>query len=237
MVSTLVHIDCKIYWMKLRCPYCGLIFDKPRGCMCPGCGKAMNIPSHARKRSKKRPHSDSVRFEQAIATGSSIVSGRLRSILASLIVLFLAGAGLLYRSRDTADKLGDLSNRERDRVTMRSLVTLYVALTNFNSDCGRYPSTEEGLSSLISNPGLPEWDGPYIEVLRYDPWQNPYSYSNTAGVIRMQSLGPDGLAGTEDDILSPHFREMPGDRIKKALDDWRAANEGRPEATETEGSD
>ncbi|TFH17819.1 MAG: hypothetical protein E4H02_01865 [Lentisphaerales bacterium] len=120
---------------------------------------------------------------------------------------------------------------------MRSLVTLYVALTNFNSDCGRYPSTEEGLSSLISNPGLPEWDGPYIEVLRYDPWQNPYSYSNTAGVIRMQSLGPDGLAGTEDDILSPHFREMPGDRIKKALDDWRAAIEGRPEATETEGSD
>lgn len=206
--------------------------------MCPGCGKGMNMPSPARKRSKKRPNSDSLRFDQALATGTgSVSSRRLRSVLTSVLVLFLAGAVLLYRSRETADKLSDVSSRERDRMAMRSLVTLYVALTNFNADCGRYPTSDEGLSALVSNPGLTTWQGPYIDLLRDDPWQNPYCYSNAAGVIRMQSLGPDGHPGTEDDILSPHFREMPEDRMKKALDEWRAANEAQSGLTETEESD
>lgn len=40
--------------------------------------------------------------------------------------------------------------------------TLSVSLDAFRLDNGRYPTTEEGLTALISNPGLQTWDGPYV---------------------------------------------------------------------------
>ena len=36
-----------------------------------------------------------------------------------------------------------------------------------------------------------------------DPWGIPYTYSITYGVLRVCSLGPDRLAGTDDDICAP----------------------------------
>jgi hypothetical protein len=29
------------------------------------------------------------------------------------------------------------------------------------ADCGRYPSEEEGLAALLTNPGVAGWRGPY----------------------------------------------------------------------------
>jgi general secretion pathway protein G len=79
------------------------------------------------------------------------------------------------------------------------------ALDAFASDTGRYPSEAEGLTALASRPnGLPEWDGPYLEQIKSDPWGRPYTYhvrgpKGGAG-YRIVSVGPDGLAGTSDDI-------------------------------------
>ncbi len=76
------------------------------------------------------------------------------------------------------------------------------ALDLFKLEIGRYPSSQEGLESLIKNPGaLPNWNGPYLRKDNIkDPWTNDYKYttpgpSNTP--FELKSLGADGKEGGE----------------------------------------
>ncbi len=85
------------------------------------------------------------------------------------------------------------------------------ALKMYRLDMGRYPGEEDGgLLALVEEPEDEEaadrWNGPYIEdpeKLR-DPWGGEYVYEypgeyNEDG-YDLYSPGPDGEAGTEDDI-------------------------------------
>lgn len=79
-----------------------------------------------------------------------------------------------------------------------------VALNLFRIDVGRYPTTQEGLMSLVRRPvGLKSWRGPYLEGkdLPRDPWANPYVYqrAQTANTYTVLSRGADGVEGGEDD--------------------------------------
>jgi len=82
------------------------------------------------------------------------------------------------------------------------------ALDQFRLDTGRYPSTSEGLTVLSANPGIPNWDGPYLKkAVPNDPWNRPYSYTfpGTHGDYDLLSYGADGALGGEDenkDIVS-----------------------------------
>ncbi len=76
------------------------------------------------------------------------------------------------------------------------------ALDNYLIDNGRYPTTEQGLISLRSNPGSPEWKGPYLsKEIPLDPWGKPYVYKapGRSGGYEIVSYGSDGLEGGSDD--------------------------------------
>jgi general secretion pathway protein G len=77
------------------------------------------------------------------------------------------------------------------------------AIDQFRLDVGRYPSTEEGLASLITRPSnLPKWDGPYLtKSVPVDPWGNPYAYKAPGdhGDYDLISLGKDGRSGGDGD--------------------------------------
>ncbi|MGE5308585.1 MAG: type II secretion system major pseudopilin GspG, partial [Deltaproteobacteria bacterium] len=79
-----------------------------------------------------------------------------------------------------------------------------LALDLFEMDIGRYPTTQEGLAALRSNPGsLPKWKGPYLKKLPRDPWGNEYSYQSPGSHSKdydLCSKGPDEIENTEDDI-------------------------------------
>jgi len=84
---------------------------------------------------------------------------------------------------------------------------LSTALDLFEHDVGRYPTDDEGLNALITNPGtLKGWKGPYLKTgLRPDPWGNPYIYkrdTDQSTRYQLSSAGPDGQQGTDDDITS-----------------------------------
>lgn len=82
-------------------------------------------------------------------------------------------------------------------------------LDAFEVDNGFYPSTSDGLQALIEQPqGANNWRGPYLAGdIPLDPWGvNPYVYEypgkhNEKG-FDLYSYGPDGQAGTEDDITN-----------------------------------
>lgn len=72
------------------------------------------------------------------------------------------------------------------------------ALDQFRLDSGRYPSTEEGLRALVANPGVENWDGPYLKRnLPNDPWGRPYQYAcpGTNGDYDILCYGRDGRPG------------------------------------------
>lgn len=74
------------------------------------------------------------------------------------------------------------------------------ALDAFRLDVGRYPSTSEGLSALITNPGVEGWSGPYLKKgLPNDPWKKPYIYQSPGehGDYDLVSYGADGVPGGE----------------------------------------
>jgi general secretion pathway protein G len=80
--------------------------------------------------------------------------------------------------------------------------TLMQALKLYKLDNQRYPTTEQGLRSLVekpsSGPSANGWKtGGYIDKLPKDPWGNPYQYlaPGVKGEVDLFSLGADGLPG------------------------------------------
>ncbi len=88
------------------------------------------------------------------------------------------------------------------QLTRSNLSTLLVALDAFRKDCGRFPSTEEGLAALVSDPRVEGWKGPYIFKLNPDSWKQLFIYVSNVSSIRLSSAGPDRKAGTADDIFA-----------------------------------
>jgi general secretion pathway protein G len=81
-----------------------------------------------------------------------------------------------------------------------------LALDAFEVDCGRFPTTEEGLRALLEQPSSTiGWQGPYLKRgMPKDPWGNGYLYRypgqhNVSG-YDLYSCGPDGQEGGADDI-------------------------------------
>ena len=80
------------------------------------------------------------------------------------------------------------------------------AIQLFEIDCGKYPSSEEGLTALKTS-SVKGWKGPYIKSKSFnDPWGNPYQYkcpgSHNTDDYDLYSFGPDGQEGGGDDITN-----------------------------------
>lgn len=85
------------------------------------------------------------------------------------------------------------------KVATAQIRALEDALDQYRLDVGRYPSSEQGLAALMSQPtGESRWQGPYLKkAVPNDPWGSPYQYSNPGqhGEFDLYSLGKDGQPG------------------------------------------
>jgi general secretion pathway protein G len=149
--------------------------------------------------SRKAVPSDAARHErrQSRSLPESLLATRRLQLIAVLIVTALVGASLLSRARHLPPSG---AGRSRENVAARELKNLRIALEHFRQDCGRYPTTEEGLKALVVNPGLPQWKGFYVTLVKRDPWKHPYRYVLSGDTITLLSCGPDGMEKTADDL-------------------------------------
>jgi general secretion pathway protein G len=110
------------------------------------------------------------------------------TVLAAIVVPKFTGRA--EQARLAAAK-GDIRNME-------------TALNAFEIDNGRFPSADEGLGALATQPSaLTNWHGPYIEHgVPADPWGNAYVYkfpgTHNANGFDLYSTGPDGHEGNDD---------------------------------------
>jgi general secretion pathway protein G len=102
----------------------------------------------------------------------------------------------------------------RDATARSQIELLGAALDSYRLDNGRYPTTDQGLQALRTEPTLSpapgNWQGPYLRrEVPEDPWGNPYIYLAPGQVnptgYDLLSLGADGELGGEGedaDVLS-----------------------------------
>ncbi len=82
--------------------------------------------------------------------------------------------------------------------------TIETALNLYRLDNFVYPSSDQGLQALVSQPSgepsAPNWKtGGYLAELPQDPWGNPYLYLHPGehGEIDIYSMGADRTPGGE----------------------------------------
>ncbi len=95
------------------------------------------------------------------------------------------------------------------RAAKAQIELLGTALDTFRLDVGNYPTSNEGLQALRSNPGGQEkWDGPYLpKEVPDDPWERPYIYNSPGenGDYDLTSYGADGSpggSGEDQDVVN-----------------------------------
>jgi len=88
--------------------------------------------------------------------------------------------------------------RAKEDVVKVQVQSIGTSLDLFLLDVGRYPTEQEGLPALVSQPaGLAQWHGPYVTKPSslIDPWGRPYVYHQPGRQgtdYDLYSLGPDG---------------------------------------------
>ena len=104
-------------------------------------------------------------------------------------------------------KMAGRSQQAKVTAAQTQISSLEMALDAFEVDNGYYPKTG-GLDDLVNQPAnATSWKGPYLKKgVPADPWGNPYSYEypgkHNASGYDLSSMGPDGRAGTDDDITN-----------------------------------
>lgn len=98
----------------------------------------------------------------------------------------------------------DIGQRNMKKA-VESVHSLAVALGRYRYHVGKFPSTEEGLEQLASKSVVARgWNGPYVKQVNLDPWKNEYVYvyNGESEPPTLYSKGPDGAAGTTDDVIA-----------------------------------
>lgn len=125
------------------------------------------------------------------------------TLLEIMVVIVILG---VLASMVIPNLLGNKEKADRQKV-VSDIVALENALDMYKLDNSRYPTTEQGLESLV---GMPEADpeprnypeNGYIKRLPLDPWGNDYLLVSPGdnGQVDIYSIGLDAEEGTDDDI-------------------------------------
>ncbi len=126
----------------------------------------------------------------------------------TLIELLLVLVILGILAAIVVPKFSGRTEQARETAARTQIATFGTALDSFEVDVGYYPKGRNGLGDLFTQPrDAQSWRGPYIKnEIPKDPWQNDYVYEcpgkNNPSSYDLLSMGPDGRAGTEDDITN-----------------------------------
>ena len=126
----------------------------------------------------------------------------LMEVLLVLAILVILGSSVGFFMLGAQEKA-------YKRAAKAQMSTFEQMLLGYKLDVGSYPSTEQGLEALVTQPAdATKWEGPYAEkAIPLDPWANPYQYENSGKsgessreMFTISSWGPDGIQGNDDDV-------------------------------------
>lgn len=124
------------------------------------------------------------------------------SLIELMIVIVILGL-LAAMVMPSLTGKGEEAKRDLVCVQMKSLYN--GALDMFKLNNSLYPSTEEGLQALVSNPDDEKYPNysksGYLKdnKLPKDSWGNDFVYINDDGIVELISLGADRAEGGKDE--------------------------------------
>ncbi|MGD0253343.1 MAG: type II secretion system major pseudopilin GspG [Verrucomicrobiota bacterium] len=135
-----------------------------------------------------------------IRTPNSELRTRRRAFTLVEMLLVITIIGILAAL--VVPKMVGRSEQARQAAAHADISSIKTALDAFEVDNGYYPKSLQDLFQQPSN--AKNWHGPYLDNVPQDPWGNPYVYTypgrHNANSYDLMSVGPDGKAGTDDDI-------------------------------------
>lgn len=122
----------------------------------------------------------------------------LIEVMVVVVILGILAAVLVPKVMDRPDEARIVKARQDIRA-------LEASLNLYKLDNYEYPSTDQGLEALVTQPDIPpeapHWKaGGYVDRLPLDPWQQPYQYLSpgTHGSVDIYSTGPDRQPSDDD---------------------------------------
>lgn len=119
------------------------------------------------------------------------------TLMELLVVLAILGLLMSLVGPQVLNQLGGA----KTKTAAIQIKDLEQALEMYKLDVGRFPSSDEGLQSLVKKPAsVKGWNGPYLKAdVPQDPWNRDYHYKypGANGQPEIYSLGQDGSPGGE----------------------------------------
>ena len=117
----------------------------------------------------------------------------LIEIMVVILILGLLATIVVQSLRGATDK----AKRVKAQADIAEIKT---GLDRYYLDSGSYPTTDQGLASLVAAPQggrVPAnyEAGGYIQSVPKDPWGNPYFYQSDGNAYVLKSFGADGAEG------------------------------------------
>ena len=131
----------------------------------------------------------------------------LIEILVVVVILGILGALVLPNVLSRPEQVR-LQAAESDLRNIANALDIY-RLDNFN-----YPSTDQGLSALVTKPsGFPEPknynpEGYIKGQVPVDPWGSPYNYVREGSTFDLYSYGADGAEGGEGPAADIRYTDL-----------------------------
>ena len=128
------------------------------------------------------------------------------TLLELLIVMIIIGLLAALIGPKMIGRVGE----SRQTVAKQQVEGFGSALEMYKLDTTKYPTQEQGLEALVSEPqGVNNWKGPYLKkkFIPKDPWGHEYiyTYPGANGDYDIVSYGADGNTGgdgEEKDVAS-----------------------------------
>jgi len=120
------------------------------------------------------------------------------TLLELLVVIVILGLLIGLVAPAVLRQLG----HAKDSIAKQSIAQIGSVLDLYKLDVGSYPSTDDGLQALLTEPAdVQSWAGPYLKTssLPVDPWGHPYLYQD-----------PSTRPGLEYDLCSLGAADKPG---------------------------
>jgi len=123
------------------------------------------------------------------------------TLIEILIVVALLGTLMAYLVREL---MGTAENAKIDQ-TKLGMGVVQQGLQMYRVHNNRYPTTEQGLDALLTQPGDSKtWRGPYTESNKIqDPWGTKFNYESDGRTFKIISAGGNQTFGDSDDITYP----------------------------------
>lgn len=131
------------------------------------------------------------------------LNNRGMTLLEIMIVLVILGGLIGVLATQVTSRLG----KARVQEAKIQMSEIHKALDMYYTDCGSYPTAEQGLGALVeAQSSCSNWGpDPYLKNMPKDPWGSPFTYEVKDGrpfLITLGEGGREGGTGLNADITS-----------------------------------